>query len=372
MWRSLLGLDNDDSELINQPTIDYNTISSPSKQPQQPKQNSQNNKPLDKPRNQTFGTVIDYSDVEEDDDDDEYLDLNNDIKTNTRLINQWRTNNIQPTTFNPTINQNGSINRQPTLTNVSLPDQYPGKFPHLKNDNDIKQDNSVNLLEADEEYESLIDAKIQALQREIDNNDNDNDNDNDNFPQNVETTNVLDEINNLQLKITSQTKTLQELNELVDVYEDEIQSNTTTTTTPTTGKLIIDYKDYQNLKNEYMNELNRVKKLYEAYYLLFNRYISLKRSYKQQKEQKVALSKKNDVGKVDKVDEVDEVDKVDKVDEVDEIDEDDKDPKDGRNGDTISIKEKINQIKSKTNDSSIKTICDTLLKDVTKLEKNWY
>ena len=28
-------------------------------------------------------------------------------------------------------------------------------------------------------------------------------------PQNVETTNVLDEINNLQLKITSQTKTLQ-------------------------------------------------------------------------------------------------------------------------------------------------------------------
>ena len=30
---------------------------------------------------------------------------------------------------------------------------------------------------------------------------------------------------------------------------------------------------------------------------------------------------------------------------------------------------KINQIKSKTNDSSIKTICDTLLKDVTKLEK---
>ena len=32
-----------------------------------------------------------------------------------------------------------------------------------------------------------------------------------------------------------------------------------------------------------MNELNRVKKLYEAYYLLFNRYISLKRSYKQQK-----------------------------------------------------------------------------------------
>ena len=64
MWRSLLGLDNDDSELINQPTIDYNTISSPSKQPQQPKQNSQNNKPLDKPRNQTFGTVIDYSDVE--------------------------------------------------------------------------------------------------------------------------------------------------------------------------------------------------------------------------------------------------------------------------------------------------------------------
>ena len=46
-----------------------------------------------------------------------------------------------------------------------------------------------------------------------------------------------------------------------------------------------------------------------------------------------------------------------------------KDPKDGRNGDTISIKEKINQIKSKTNDSSIKTICDTLLKDVTKLEK---
>ena len=77
----------------------------------------------------------------------------------------------------------------------------------------------------------------------------------------------------------------------------------------------------------------------------------MKRSYKQQKEQKVALSKKNDVGKVDKVD------------------EDDKDPKDGRNGDTISIKEKINQIKSKTNDSSIKTICDTLLKDVTKLEK---
>ena len=102
-----------------------------------------------------------------------------------------------------------------------LPDQYPGKFPHLKNDNDVKQDNSVNLLEADKEYESLIDAKIQALQREIDN-DNDNDNDN-NFPQNVETTNVLDEINNLQLKITSQTKTLQELNELVDVYEDEIQ-----------------------------------------------------------------------------------------------------------------------------------------------------
>ena len=99
MWRSLLGLDNDDSELINQPTIDYNTISSPSKQPQQPKQNSQKNKPLDKPRNQTFGTVIDYSDVEDGDDDDEYLDLNNDIKTNTRLINQWRTNNIQPTTF---------------------------------------------------------------------------------------------------------------------------------------------------------------------------------------------------------------------------------------------------------------------------------
>ena len=59
---------------------------------------------------------------------------------------------------------------------------------------------------------------------------------------------MLDEINNLQLKITSQTKTLQELNELVDVYEDEIQSNNTTTTTPTTGKLIIDYKDYQNLK----------------------------------------------------------------------------------------------------------------------------
>ncbi|KGT72275.1 hypothetical protein MEK_00072 [Candida albicans 12C] len=121
-----------------------------------------------------------------------------------------------------------------------------------------------------------------------------------------------------------------------------------------------------------MNELNRVKKLYEAYYLLFNRYISLKRSYKQQKEQKVASSKKNDVGKVDKVDEVDEVDEVDKVDKVDKVDEDDKDPKDGRNGDTISIKEKINQIKSKTNDSSIKTICDTLLKDVTKLEKNWY
>ena len=104
------------------------------------------------------------------DDDDEYPDLDDDIKTNTRLINQWRTNNIQPTTFNPTINQNGSINRQPTLTNVSLPDQYPGKFPHLKNDNDVKQDNSVNLLEADKEYESLIDAKIQALQREIDNN----------------------------------------------------------------------------------------------------------------------------------------------------------------------------------------------------------
>ena len=81
---------------------------------------------------------------------------------------------------------------------------------------------------------------------------------------------MLDEINNLQLKITSQTKTLQELNELVDVYEDEIQSNTTTTTTPTTGKLIIDYKDYQNLKNEYMNELNRVKNYMKLiiYYLI--------------------------------------------------------------------------------------------------------
>lgn len=28
---------------------------------------------------------------------------------------------------------------------------------------------------------------------------------------------------------------------------------------------------------KYMNELNRVKKLYEAYYLLFNRYISIEK-----------------------------------------------------------------------------------------------
>ncbi|CAX44335.1 conserved hypothetical protein [Candida dubliniensis CD36] len=427
MWKSLLGLDNDDSKLINQPTIDYNTISSPSKQqqqqqqPQQPQQQPQqpqqphNNNPLNnKPNNQTYGTVIDYSDLEDDNDDNddyEYLDLDNDIKTNTRLINQWRNNKIHSnnrttTTVDAVDNQNGSFNyyHKPTstsiFTNVSLPDQYPGKFPHLNKHthNDFKKNNSIDLLslqdskqqekQQEKEYESIIDAKIQALQKEIDNN-NDNDNDNDNKPfQNITTTNttssssgsasnIIDEINNLQLKITSQTETLREINDLIDIYEYEYEYEidlSSSTTSINLQKLIINYKDYQNLKNDYINELNRVKKLYEAYYLLFNRYITLKKDYKKKYHQQHHQQDKDKEKEKDKEKVI--LSKKKKNNDDDDDDDDDKEigsnNKNGHkydDGNIILIKEKINQIKFKSNDLSIKNICDELLNDVTKFGK---
>lgn len=265
MWKSLFGWDNDDSKLVNQPTIDYNITST-----RTTKQNRNNNiKTIPK----TYGTVIDYT---SDDDDEAENELDRDIRYNTNMINEW------------------SSNMKPINENLTLPNEYPGKFPN-------RPHSAPTITKTEPIRNYKIDKKLEALQRKIDAE-----------IESDKNSNIVQNINKLHSRILQQTSVLSNLNDLVDIYQDNEE--------------MLNFSNdekYNQLKKDYLVELNRVLKLYEAYYLLFNRYLELKR-----------LNKKNNKGKTI----------------------------------AVPVKEKLKLIKSKTTDVSIKNICENVINDVKKME----
>lgn len=190
------------------------------------------------------------------------------------MINEWT-------------NNNKSLN-----DNLTLPSNYPGKFPKRQNSAPTSNDNVRNY---------KIDQKIETLQREIDAE-----------IQSDKNSNMVQDINKLHMKILEQTTVLNKVNDLFEIYQDN-------------DEMLSEFNEekYKQLKSDYLIELNRVLKLYEAYYLLFNRYLELKR-----------LNKKNNK----------------------------------TNNSAIPIKEKLKLIKSKTTDVSVKNICESVMNDVRKIE----
>ncbi|RCK56468.1 hypothetical protein Cantr_04970 [Candida viswanathii] len=271
MWKYLFGLDNDDSKLINQPTIDYNVTST---------RTARRNNNINNPRAtnyRTYGTVIDYTSEDEDDDE-----LDQDIRYNTNMIHEWTVNNNNP----------------PTTT---LPQGYPGKFPRRPQSAPTTTIKS----ERDVARNYKIERKIESLQREIGAE-----------IQSDRNANMVQNINSLHSRILQQTSVLNNLNDLVEIYLDNEEM------------LSGEDEKYKALKKEYLAELNRVLILQEAYFLLFNRYMELKR-----------LNKRN--------------------------------IRSGSGGSGVSLKEKVKLIKSKTTDVGIKSICDNVIGEVKKLEQDF-
>ncbi|RCK60469.1 hypothetical protein Cantr_08678 [Candida viswanathii] len=277
MWKYLFGLDDDDSKLVNQPTIDYNVTST-----RTARRNNNNN--TNNPRatnHRTYGTVIDYTSEDEDDDE---LDL--DIRYNTNMIHEW------------TINNNNNNNNPPTNT---LPQEYPGKFPRRPQ----SAPTTTVKGERDLARNYKIERKIESLQREIDAE-----------IQSDRNSNMVQNINSLHSRILQQTSILNNLSDLVEMYLDNEEM------------LSGEDEKYKALKKEYLAELNRVLILQEAYFLLFNRYMELKR-----------LNKRSN--------------------------------RSSSGGSGVSLKEKVKLIKSKTTDVGIKNICDNVIGEVKKLEQDF-
>ncbi|CAI5758763.1 unnamed protein product [Candida verbasci] len=232
MFKYLLGDSESYSNLINAPTINFNHTET---------------------QKHTYGTVIDYSD-----DEQEYK-----FK---------RSNYIDDSLFKK---ENDEFDNE---FSYDIPGQLPKSSiedPIVK----LDQSKEINYESIDKVYEAGSDLLLHSLK-------------------------------NLNIKIKSKNKILQQISNIINFYNDDFN--------------IIE--EYEKLKIIYHEELQTKNKLLSSYHELFQKYLDLKQSI---------TTKKGNVVKTE-----------------------------------FSIKEKLKLIKSKTGDVSIKNICGNIIHEFEKLQVN--
>lgn len=332
MWKSLFGFGEDDGKpLVNEPTIDYDNTILTRKSPTV-RQSSFTRTPL--PNYTSPPQVIDLSDDDLDYDQDliDQVNIFNNVTRSLTSRSKFSFPDNYPGKFPATPSGNDNFQRhhfddhrndqdRDDLNIESTIDLDPKTHNNTKANSASKTKQQLNGRNLDKElYDSTIDRKLAKLQNEV----------NQEFKTSIDNQKIVnndttEELKQLRKTLESQTEYLVELAECVKLYGQE-QNDQDSILLPHDIK-----ERYEDVKTDLKKKTQLVEFLYGAYYRLVKKHVQYVK-----KHRGTTLDKSTPVAKS-----------------------------------TVSMREKIKSISSKTKDISIKNMCGKVLSDLSHYETKY-